>query len=155
MVVSDDTIQIILPKPPSLNAYYAGRHFMVRKKHKEVYWRHIAAALAPLGKFRLERFSIAVRYNCSYDVDNAICCSKFLADYLRNHGHVPDDTPKYYLSQETRFDGSLPKEQFLVTITSHGQKGTEQDLLHGDIKDSERSDAVVRKPARRSRKSAN
>ena len=126
---------------------------MVRKKHKEVYWKYISAALAPFGKFHLERFSIAVRYNCRYDVDNAICCSKFLADYLRNHGYVPDDTPKYYLSQETRFDGSLPKEQFLVTITSHGQKGTEQDLLHGDIENSKRSDTPVRKPARRSRKS--
>ena len=148
-----ENIQIILPKPPSLNVYYAGRHFMVRKKHKEVYWKYISAALAPFGKFHLERFSIAVRYNCRYDVDNAICCSKFLADYLRNHGHVPDDTPKYYLSQETRFDASLPKEQFLVTITSHGQKGTEQDLLHGDIEDSKRSDTPIRKPARRSRKS--
>jgi hypothetical protein len=152
VVVSDDTIQIILPKPPSLNAYYAGRHFMVRKKHKEVYWRHIAAALAPLGKFRLERFSIAVRYNCRYDVDNAICCSKFLADYLRNHGHVPDDTPKYYLSQETRFDGSLPKEQFLVSIIPHGQARVEQELLHGDVEDVERGDKPVRKPAQRKRR---
>lgn len=152
MVVSDENIQIILPKPPSLNAYYAGRHFMVRKKHKEVYWRYIAAALAPFGKFRLERFSIAVRYNCRYDVDNAICCSKFLADYLRNHGHVPDDTPKYYLSQETRFDASLPKEQFLVSIIPHGQRGTEPDLLPSDVKDIECSNEPLRKPARRGRK---
>jgi len=152
VVVSNEDIQIILPKPPSLNAYYAGRHFMVRKKHKEVYWKHIAAALTPFGKFRLERFSIAVRYNCRYDVDNAICCSKFLADYLRNYGHVPDDTPKYYLAQETRFDPSLPKEQFLVSIIPNGQRGAEPDLLHSNVEDNKRSDELVRKPARRGRK---
>ena len=98
---------------------------MVRKKHKEVYWKAIAIALEPYGEFRLERISISVRYNCRYDVDNAICCSKFLADYLRNHGHIPDDTPKYYISQETRYDSSLPKERFVARIISHGQKGTE------------------------------
>ena len=151
--MNNETIEIILPKPPSLNAYYAGRHFMVRKKHKDVYWRAIATALAPFGKFRMERMSIAVRYNCRYDVDNAICCSKFLADYLRNHGHIPDDTPKYYLSQETRYDPSLPKEQFIATITAHGPRGIESDLLQGDIEDSKRSNTPVRKPARRSRKS--
>ncbi len=150
--MNNETIEIVLPKPPSLNAYYAGRHFMVRKKHKDVYWKAIAAALAPFGKFRMERMSIAVRYNCRYDVDNAICCSKFLADYLRNHGHIPDDTPKYYLSQETRYDQSLPKEQFIATITAHGPRGIESDLLQGDRADSECSDAPVRKPARRGRK---
>ncbi len=116
---------------------------MVRKKHKESYWKAIAVALAPYGKFRLERISIAVRYNCRYDVDNAICCSKFLADYLRNHGHIPDDTPKYYLSQETRFDPSLPKEQFIATIISHGQRGIESDILLGNVEDSECSDQPV------------
>jgi len=151
--VNNETIEIILPKPPSLNAYYAGRHFMVRKKHKDIYWKAIAAALTPFGKFRMERMSIAVRYNCRYDVDNAICCSKFLADYLRNHGHIPDDTPKYYLSQETRYDPSLPKEQFIATITAHGPRGIESDILQGDIQDGERGDVSVRKPARRSRKS--
>lgn len=31
---------------------------MVRKKHKESYWKAIAVALAPYGKFRLKEFRL-------------------------------------------------------------------------------------------------
>jgi len=109
-------IELLLPKPPSLNQFYAGKHFSIRTKHKEKYWKEIAAALEVHDKWSMEAFSIDVRYNCRYDVDNAICCAKFLADYLRNNGYVEDDTPKYFTSQSTTFDDSVSKDKFLAII---------------------------------------
>lgn len=70
----------------------------------------------------MDRFSVSVRYNCRYDVDNAIVCSKFLADYLRNNGYVDDDTPKYFFSQKTQYDETLGKDVFEVNIKCYGYK---------------------------------
>lgn len=115
-------ITLILPKPPSLNQFYAGRHYAVRAKHKADYWREIEDALESFDKFHVERCAIHVRYNCRYDVDNAICCSKFLVDYLRNHGYLDDDTPKYFTEQSTRYDDQVEKNKFLATIKGHGYR---------------------------------
>jgi len=70
----------------------------------------------------MERFSISVRYNCRFDVDNAIVCSKFLADYLRNNGYVEDDTPSYFFSQKTEYDPELEKNTFIANIKCYGYK---------------------------------
>jgi len=75
--------------------------------------------------FTAERFSLSVRYNCRFDVDNSIICIKFLADYLRNNDYVVDDTPKYFMKQSTAFDPSLEKNQFVATIKCHGFQRTE------------------------------
>lgn len=119
-------VKITLPKPPSLNQFYAGKHWTIRSKKKSEYWSYIAKELDSLDRFHMERFSIDVRYNCRYDVDNAIVCSKFLADYLRNNGYVDDDTPKYFFSQKTQYDPELEKDSFLVNIKCYGYKTTHQ-----------------------------
>jgi len=153
--VNDDykEITIVLPKPPSLNQFYAGRHYSVRTKHKAEYWRHIQHALTPHDKFHMERYKIDVRFNCRYDVDNAICCCKFLADYLRNNGYVDDDSPKYFTEQSTKYDQDIEKNTFEVTIKGYGYKVIKSNVLPRDVADALRSDIVVRKPARRGRKS--
>lgn len=148
-------IALHLPKPPSLNQFYAGRHYAVRTKHKADYWKNIERALETHDKFTMERYSIHVRYNCRYDVDNAICCCKFLADYLRNNGYVVDDTPKYFTEQTTRFDDTVEKNTFIASIRGYGYRIIEQGILHGDIENAISSDTTVRKPARRTRKSTN
>ena len=68
----------------------------------------------------MDRFAIDVQYNCRYDVDNAITCIKFLADYLRGDGYVIDDTPKYFFSQSTTFNKELNKDEFKATIRCYG-----------------------------------
>jgi Holliday junction resolvase RusA-like endonuclease len=68
----------------------------------------------------MESMSIHVFYNCRYDVDNAICCSKFLADYLRNHGYISDDSPRFFTSQSTHYDASVAKDTFVAKIKAHG-----------------------------------
>ena len=98
---------------------------MVRKKYKEEYWGHIEQALESFDKFYMEKFALDVTFNCRFDVDNAICCGKFLADYLRKYGYVKDDSPKYFISQSTSFNENLEKNTFSVKIKVYGFKTTE------------------------------
>ena len=121
-MIEYNEIKLILPKPPSLNQFYAGKHWTARSSKKNIYWKHIGSALDGLDKFHMDSFSICVRYNCRYDVDNAIVCAKFLADYLRNNGYVDDDTPKYFKSQKTQYDESLEKDTFEANIKCYGYK---------------------------------
>ena len=48
-----------------------------------------------------------------------------MADYLRNHGYVIDDSPKYFSGQSTTYDDTLEKNQFVATIKGHGYKVVE------------------------------
>ena len=126
-MIDYNEVKLTRPKPPSLNQYYAGRHWTVRTKNKDSYWKHIGKELDLLDHFHMERFSVSVRYNCRYDVDNAIVCAKFLADYLRKNGYVDDDTPKYFISQKTQYDSEVEKDTFVVTIKCYGYKTTQNE----------------------------
>jgi hypothetical protein len=145
-------IVLNLPKPPSLNAFYAGKHWTSRASKKNSYFKHIKTELDRFDVWHMERFSVDVRYNCRYDVDNAIVCIKFLVDYLRQNNYVADDTPKYFTSQKTEFDSSLEKDCFVAIIKCHGYKvienderATKLDVLQGGRKNA----AISNKPVRR------
>jgi hypothetical protein len=120
MKIEYNEITISLPKPPSLNKWYSGKHWSIRKKQKESYSASIKDQLERIDSFTMDRFAIDVQYNCRYDVDNAITCIKFLADYLRGDGYVTDDTPKYFFSQSTTFNQELNKDEFKATIRCYG-----------------------------------
>lgn len=120
MKLDYNEITLTLPKPPSLNKWYSGKHWAIRKKQKEAYSSFIKAELEGIDKFTMYRFAIDVQYNCRYDVDNAITCIKFLADYLRGDGYVTDDTTKYFFSQSTTFNQELKKDEFKATIRCYG-----------------------------------
>ena len=109
-------IEILLPKPPSLNTFYAGKHWTIRKRKKAEYNASIEEALSSFDKWTMEGFALDVRYNCNYDVDNSIICAKFVSDYLTSNGYVRKDTPTYFTSQRTSFDSSLQKNTFCAKI---------------------------------------
>jgi len=109
-------IELSLPKPPTLNTFYAGKHWAIRKKRKADYNTYIEKALSNYDKWNMESFALDIRYNCNYDVDNAIIAAKFVSDYLTANGYIPKDTPNYFTSQRTSFDKSLQKGEFLVII---------------------------------------
>lgn len=113
-------ILLELPKPPSLNKFYAGKHYAVRQNYKKKYFEQIKLSLENHDKFWMDTFEIHVLYNCRYDVDNAICCCKFLADYLRYEGYVKDDSPKFFKKQSTAYDGDLGKDLFVAKIKGYG-----------------------------------
>ena len=120
----DQTIEIALylPKPQSLNAFYAGKHWTIRKKHKEKYNQSIKEAFESYDDFTADQFSIRVEYNARYDVDNAIMCAKFVSDYLKDNGYAVDDTPKYFVKQSTEYNNALKKNEFLCKIKLYGYR---------------------------------
>ncbi len=120
MQIEYNEVTLTLPKPPSLNKWYSGKHWAIRKKQKETYSEAIKDELQTIDAFTMDRFAIDVQYNCRYDVDNAITCVKFLADYLRGDGYVIDDNTKYFFSQSTTFNPELNKDEFRATIKCYG-----------------------------------
>jgi hypothetical protein len=120
MKLEYNEVTITLPKPPSLNSWYSGKHWTIRKKQKESYSTHIEGELSKIDRFSMDRFAIDVQYNCRFDVDNAITCVKFLADYLRGNGYVSDDTTKFFFSQSTTFNSELNKDEFRAKIKCYG-----------------------------------
>lgn len=112
----NNTIRIELPKPPSLNKIYAGKHWAVRKKYKDDYKAECIKALNEFDDFTASGFSISIWYNSRLDIDNGILVSKFLADTLVSEGIVQDDSPKYYKKVSIRYDQDLPKNTYIVNI---------------------------------------
>jgi len=107
-------IELNLPKPPSLNAYYAGKHWAIRKKQKDEYSKHCKGELEKYDAFSAETYSIYIEYNSRHDVDNVILVSKFLSDTLVDMGFVKDDGNKYYQKLCIKINKELPKDSFYV-----------------------------------------
>jgi len=109
-------IILTLPKPPSLNKIYAGKHWAVRKKYKDDYKAICIEALGDYERFYCEGFRMDISYRSRLDIDNGILVSKFLADTLVAVEAVKDDSPKYYDKVTIRFDESLPKDTYRVKL---------------------------------------
>ncbi len=108
-----------LPKPPSLNKFYAGKHFAIRMKYKKDYNVHVKKQLEAFDKFHAETFKIDIVHNTRYDCDNVILVIKFLADYLKDNGYVNDDSKKYFKGFNIRVkhdDEFIEKDEVLVTL---------------------------------------
>ena len=119
-------IELDLPKPPSLNMIYAGKHWTYRKQKKDEYKEFCKEALSKYDPFTCEEFYITISYNSRLDIDNGILVSKFLADTLVSEGIVQDDSPKYYKSVSIRFDDTLEKNQYIVKIYCKNLKYNEE-----------------------------
>jgi hypothetical protein len=117
-----EEIVLTLPKPPSLNKIYAGVHWTTRTKYKNDYKTAIKEQLALFDKFTCESYSLDISYNSRLDIDNGILVSKFLSDCLVQEGYVADDTPTYFKSVKIQFEGSLPKNTYIVRIKLTGYK---------------------------------
>jgi Holliday junction resolvase RusA-like endonuclease len=109
-------ITLDLPKPPSLNEYYSGRHFAIRKKQGDTYKKIVKDELEKYDKYFAKGIELHIAYCSRYDCDNSILASKFTADALVALGYVQDDSPKYFRSLSIRFDGDLPKNTYKVKI---------------------------------------
>ena len=105
-------IELILPKPPSLNMIYAGKHWTYRKKKKDEYKIICQEALSHHDKFVCEGIKMDISYNSRMDIDNGILVSKFLADTLVSEGIIPDDNKNYYTEVKIAYDGELPKDTY-------------------------------------------
>ena len=115
-------IKLSLPKPPSLNMIYAGKHWTYRVKKKNEYKIACREELAKHDKFIAERIRIVIHYNSRLDIDNGILVSKFLADTLTEDGYIHDDKPKHYDRITIQFDESLEKNTYEVQLKCFGYK---------------------------------
>ena len=115
-------IQLVLPKPPSLNKIYAGKHWAVRKKYKDDYKKDCKKELAKHDNFIVDRIHFSITYNSRLDIDNGILVSKFLADTLVEEGYIKDDSPKYYDKVVIKYDSEVPKNTYIVDIKCFGYK---------------------------------
>jgi hypothetical protein len=116
MAKYEKEITLTLGKPPSLNKFYAGKHWTVRKRLADDYKRLVKDALDSFDTLTISRFELRVNYNSRFDCDNSILCCKFVADSLVEKGYVADDSPKYYRKLVICYEPDLPKETYEVII---------------------------------------
>jgi hypothetical protein len=116
-------INFTLPKAPSLNQFYAGRHYSVRQKYKKEYNAEIKNVFDQYDKFFADTYKIDLVHNTRYDCDNVIITIKFISDYLKDNGYVTDDSKKYFKSLSIRVaeDGEvIEKNSISVKIKLYG-----------------------------------
>lgn len=103
-------LEITLGKVPSLNAFYASKHWMARKKAKDLAYAEVMRQLERLEKVVFQECHIEARVNYRYDIDNSVMAVKFALDAFRDWGGVQDDSPKFVLSVLIVKDKTLPKD---------------------------------------------
>lgn len=96
MIQSQFDLDFLLPKPPSLNTVYAGKHYAVRQKYKKEYFNEIREVFQQFDEFRADTFQIHLRHNTRLDCDNLILAIKFLSDYLVSEEMVANDNKKHF-----------------------------------------------------------
>lgn len=108
--------ELTLGKVPSLNKYYSGAHWAIRKKEGDIIRNHLLMQLAQLPKVVLSSYEIHLTHNYRYDNDNCITAIKFGADAFRYWGGCVDDTSKYFTKLTIQKDSQLPVNTGLLKI---------------------------------------
>jgi hypothetical protein len=103
-------LQISLGKVPSLNAFYASKHWMARKKAKDLAYAEVMRQLDKMEKATFLECHIEARVNYRYDIDNSIMAVKFSLDAVKDWGLIQDDSPKYVTSVLIVRDKTIPKD---------------------------------------------
>lgn len=119
MIQSQFELDFLLPKPPSLNTVYAGKHYAVRQKYKKEYFNEIREVFQQFDEFRADTFQIHLRHNTRLDCDNLILAIKFLSDYLVAEEMVANDNKKHFKKMSicvANDEDEVPKNYIKVKI---------------------------------------
>ena len=109
--------KVLVTKVPSLNAFYASRHWTVRKKAKDLHSDEVLAQLYAYDCEQINDVHIHCKVNYRYDIDNAIMAVKFALDTFKTWGGVKDDSRKYVHSLKLVHDQSIGKDTAEITFT--------------------------------------
>jgi hypothetical protein len=109
--------KIVVGKVPSLNAFYASKHWTARVKAKELASREVMSQLLKYDLEQITDVHILCRVNYRYDIDNAIMAVKFALDTFKTWGGVKDDSRKYVHSLKLVHDTSIRKDTAEITFT--------------------------------------
>lgn len=107
---SDAAISVEVGKVPSLNSFYASKHWILRKKAKDKFKEEILEQLNQYDKVAFKCISVKALVNYRYDLDNSIMCIKFALDAFKEWGGIPDDTKAYVCKVTIEDDSTLPKD---------------------------------------------
>jgi hypothetical protein len=109
--------KIVVGKVPSLNAFYASKHWTARVKAKELASKEVMSQLLKYDLEQITDVHILCRVNYRYDIDNAIMAVKFALDAFKTWGGVKDDSRKYVHSLKLVHDTSIGKDTAEITFT--------------------------------------
>jgi hypothetical protein len=118
--VADIEIKVVLSKVPSLNQFYASKHWIVRKKAKDKFTEEVLAQLATYDKTRFQTITATLRHNYGYDNDNCIMAIKFALDALRKWGGIQDDNTNFVTKVTISRDHEIEKNTGQVIFFGKG-----------------------------------
>jgi Holliday junction resolvase RusA-like endonuclease len=85
---------------PSLNKFYASKHWGYRKNEKLKFNKYLDSLNInfPSKDIDLEQrtYTMSVKNFTRMDNDNVIMICKFVNDYLKTNGYIKDDSRKYF-----------------------------------------------------------
>ena len=111
------TYKVVVGKVPSLNAFYASKHWTVRVKAKTKHCQEVMLQLAAYDLQQITDVQILCKVNYRYDIDNAIMAVKFALDAFKTWGGVKDDSRTYVQSLKMVHDKSIPKDTAEITFS--------------------------------------
>lgn len=107
----------------SANQYYAGKHFSVRKKHKDSYKRltSVFKNYEPIDCKVDIQIEFFYKTRC-LDSSNNSAMFKMIEDCLVEHGILKDDTVKYvgWVSMKSTKDKTATEDYCIITIKKAG-----------------------------------
>lgn len=109
-------------KCPSLNASYAGRHWIKRKKEADLIHQLVFVAvnnqkIKPIKKFPIDIYTTAyLKYKIRRDSSNI--SDKELIDGLVMSGIIPDDSTEYIRWSATRAIIGAKENKVIINIIS-------------------------------------
>jgi len=118
--VADIEIKVVLSKVPSLNQFYASKHWIVRKKAKDKFTEEVLTQLATYDKTRFQTITATLRHNYGYDNDNCIMAIKFALDALRKWGGIQDDNTNFVTKVTISRDYEIEKNTGQVIFFGKG-----------------------------------
>ena len=111
------TYKVVVGKVPSLNAFYASKHWTARVKAKELASKEVMSQLEKYDLQEIKDVHIHCKVNYRYDIDNAIMAVKFALDTFKTWGGVKDDSRKYVHSLKLIHDTSIGKDTAEITFS--------------------------------------
>ena len=114
---SDAAISVEVGKVPSLNSFYASKHWIVRKKAKDKFKAEFLEQLDQYDKIEFKSVAVTLETNLGYDIDNCIMAVKFGMDAFKDWGGIPDDTKKYFPKLTIIYNDQLPKNTSKLYFT--------------------------------------
>ena len=113
-------IELVIPIPidfPSLNKFYASKHWGYRKGQKLKFFKYLESLEIKCNKQYADNCFIYVENYTRMDTDNVVMLSKFTADFLKQNGFIKDDSNRIYTDLYIRSVKPTTKElKAIITV---------------------------------------